>query len=572
MVNYKKYLFFIVILLFMVLLTHSIVLGNTSGIIIVNVDELNVRSGPSLNYSVITQVNKNEQYPIVDEKNDWYKIKLTDKEGWVAGWLVDELNPEKTAVKTLETNTSALNVRSGPSQSFSVIDQIYPGSRYLILDEEGDWIKIQLSINKSGWVANWYAIVSDSFPSDESTEVELATIHADVLNVRSGPSINNTILGQLYDGDKIEIISIDKSWYKIKYENSYGWITSEYTDKVSSAGNSNNVNNLIGEKVYVSADTLNLREGPGVEFNIIDKLFEDGVLIVNESDGDWLNISLENNSEISGWVSSQYISTTSQIISNEPTVTILNPGTNLREGPSTSHKVVAIANSGDEYPIIATNGEWYEILLPDGKKVFVAGWIVSVKGMEQKIDHGLNNFLENRVIVVDAGHGGKDHGATGTNFNSIEKELNLDVAKILQSKLEATGATVIMTRTTDTYLTLQQRVDISIINDADAFISIHHNANEDSSSINGTITYYYYDYSKELAQNTHTSLVHSIGLNDMKTRSESYYVLRENPNPAILIELGFLTNYQDELKVNSDKFQENAAEGIFQGILTYFND
>lgn len=60
-------------------------------------------------------------------------------------------------------------------------------------------------------------------------------------------------------------------------------------------------------------------------------------------------------------------------------------------------------------------------MLPNGKNAFVAGWIVSVKGIEQEINHGLNNFLENKVIVVDAGHGGKDQGATGTSFSTLEK-------------------------------------------------------------------------------------------------------------------------------------------------------
>lgn len=570
MSKYKKRLLFYITLLFIfIFLTQSIVLSDLSGEIIVNVDKLNVRSGPSLDDNVISQINKNEKYPIIEEKNNWYKISFNNEEGWVASWLVDELKSTDKLAKTLESETSTLNVRSGPSQNFSVIDQIHPGSKYLIIEEEGDWIKIQLNTSKTGWVANWFVNVTDGIPSNETTEIELATIAANILNVRSGPSTADSIIGQLYEGDKIEIINVDKTWYKINFDDSYGWIASKYTDKVSSTENPSSVAKMIGKKVYVSTNSLNLREGPSLNNNVISNIYENDTLVISDTDGDWLKVSLESNSNISGWVSSEYVSASKSVISNEPTVTILNPGTNLREGPTTSDNVVSIANSGDEFPIIATNGDWYEILLPNGKNAFVAGWIVSVKGIEQEINHGLNNFLENKVIVVDAGHGGKDQGATGTSFSTLEKILNLEVAKILQSKLEASGATVIMTRTTDTYLTLQQRVDISIINDADAFISIHHNTNNDS-SINGTITYYYYDYSKELAQDVHSSLVQSIELNDMNTRNERFFVLRENPNPAILIELGFLTNYQDELKVNSEKFQENAAEGIFQGLLNYF--
>ncbi|MGD9679403.1 MAG: SH3 domain-containing protein [Vulcanibacillus sp.] len=535
--------------------------------VIIKVDNLNVRSGPSLDYSILTNLHKDEIYSFSEEKNGWYKIIVDNKEGWVAGWLVEPVL--EANYSSVEANSANINVRSGPSTSFSILAQIQPETRYLLLDEKGEWLKIQLSTNKTGWVANWLVNITQETTSSITTHYDSAKINTDILNVRNGPSINDSIIGKLYMGDQIEIIEIKEGWYKINYEKSYGWIASEFTNKKPSEDETQ-PSQILSQKVVVQPSTLNLREGPGLEHNIINHLNKGDVLITDQSQNDWLHVTLENDSNINGWVASWLVIETDKVVSNEPTVTILNPGTNLREGPSTSYPVVAIANNGDQFPIIATEGDWYQLLLPNGEKAYVAGWIVSTKGIEKNIDHGISKLLENRVIVIDAGHGGKDYGATGVNFDTIEKTLNLSIALILQEKLEASGAKVIMTRTTDTYISLQQRVDTSIYSNTDTFISIHHNTNTDY-SLNGTITYYYNTDDKKLANIIHNELVKHISLNDLKPRYGDYFVIRENPNPSIIIESAFISNYHDELKVNSTKYLENAAEGIFQGIIKYFS-
>ncbi len=554
-----------VLFIFSIIVQPSVIKASNDTVII-KVDNLNVRSGPSLDYSILTNIHKDEVYSFSEEKNSWYKIIVDNKEGWVAGWLVEPLLTPNS--KSVEANSVNINVRTGPSTSFSILEQIQPETKYLLLEEEGEWLKIQLSANKTGWVAKWLVTITQE-TSQITTQSDIVTIHADILNVRKGPSTDDSIIGKLYLGEEIEIVDIKEGWYKITYKNSYGWIASEFTNRKSSEEQSQ-PSPVANEKVVVQPSILNLREGPGLEYKIVNQLNKGDVLITDQSQSDWLHVTLESNPDINGWVANWLVIESNKIVSNEPTVTILNPGTNLREGPSTSYPVVAIANNGDKFPIIATEGDWYQILLPNGKKAYVAGWIVSTKGIEKNIDHGISKLLENKVIVIDAGHGGKDYGATGVNFDTIEKKLNLSIALILQNKLEATGAEVIMTRTTDKKISLQQRVDTSIYSNADAFISIHHNTNPDY-YLNGTITYYYSKDDKNLANLIHSELVKYISLNDLNTRHGDYFVIRENPNPSIIIESAFISNYHDELKVNSTKYLENAAEGIFQGIIKYFN-
>ncbi|OEF98937.1 hypothetical protein BHF71_03120 [Vulcanibacillus modesticaldus] len=537
----------------------------------VKVDELNVRSGPGLGYNVLTTIAKDQQYPVIEEKNKWIKLKINDQIGWVAGWLVDYVK----STKTIESKVQSLNVRSGPSTSFPILEQIYPGSKYPIVEEEGDWFKIQLNKNKTGWVAGWLIKIAETPSSEISTMSEFVTIKANTLNVRSGPSTEYSIIGKLKKGEQVEIIDIEQAWYKIKFNKQIGWIASEYASKNTLTVSSKNTiqdkeNNKEQKIVVVSPEILNLRSGPGLNYEVVAKLLKNDFLVVDDSKGEWLHVAKATNPEVNGWVAKWLVIDSSQVISNRPTVTILNPGTNLREGPSTSYRVVSLGNVGDQFPILGTKGDWYQILLPNGDKAFVAGWIVSVKGMNQVISSGIKRLLKDKIIVVDAGHGGKDHGATGATFKSLEKDLNLAVAMRLQKKLEAAGAKVIMTRSKDKYLTLQERVNIAITNNADAFISIHHNTHENS-AVNGTITYYYLKKNKELAKNIQRELLKRTGLKDLNVRFGNYHVLRENPKLAVLTELAFISNYYDELKVLSKSFQENAAEGIFQGILKYFN-
>ncbi len=552
--------------IFNIILQPSTIKASNDAIII-KVENLNVRSGPSLDNNIQTTINKNEIYNISEEKNGWYKIIVDNREGWIAGYLVEHISENNK--NSIKANSPDINIRSGPSTSLSIIAQIQPNTEYLLLEDDGEWLKIQLSADKVGWVAKWLVTITENTTTPISTQYDSAKINADILNVRSGPSTNDQIIGKLYMEDLIKITDITEGWYKIIYKDSYGWIASEYTNKELS-DEETQLSQTLSQSVIVQPSVLNLREGPGLEYKIITQLIKDDVLITNQSQKEWLHVTLESNPDINGWVASSLVIESERVVTNEPTVTILNPGTNLREGPSTSSSVLALADSGDQFPIIATEGDWYQILLPDGEKVYVAGWIVTTIGIDKIINHGINELLENRVIVIDAGHGGKDCGATGANFNTIEKDLNLSIALALQKKLEAANSKVVMIRTTDVKISLQQRVDTSIFSNADAFISIHHNTNLDP-SLNGTITYYYSNADKKLADIIHSELINYNYLNDLNTRYGDYFVIRENPNPSILIEAAFISNYHDELKVKSSKYIDNVAEGIFQGIIKYFN-
>ncbi len=487
---------------------------------------VNVRSGAGLEYDVVTQIKKDTEYPVLSTNSSWVQIDLGNgKNGWVADWLIDIISnePKEVSHTYIDSTVPILNVRSGPSTSFAIVDKLSPGKSYLLLESDGDWGKIQLGDNKTGWVSLQYTA---SFT--ETTKELPATQES------------NTVGSDIQEPSQISTI------------------------------------------ISVDTDILNLRETPSLDAAILKKLSRGTQAKSLQSEGDWSEVQLDDGTK--GWVYRTYIkevkSASVETAQHVPSITnptsanakvkIITNGTNLRKGPSTKENVVQKAQAGDTYPILKTEGEWFLIDIGNGKSAYVAGWVVSAEGVPNIVKNSMSNVLQGKVIVVDAGHGGADHGTTGKGKKTKEKDVNLLIASLLTKKLEASGAKVIMTRSNDTFISLQTRVDVAINNKADAFISIHHNSYK-TSSMKGSMTFYYNaSRDKSLAQYVQSDLVKYNGLKDLGARKGDYFVIRENTQPAVLIELGFLSNESEEITIRSAKYQENSAEGIFQGIVKYF--
>ncbi|WP_232699908.1 N-acetylmuramoyl-L-alanine amidase family protein [Brevibacillus daliensis] len=172
------------------------------------------------------------------------------------------------------------------------------------------------------------------------------------------------------------------------------------------------------------------------------------------------------------------------------------------------------------------------------------------------------------TIVVDAGHGGSDVGAIGTQGN-YEKDFTLAVSNYLIDYLKKhKDFEVIATRTTDVYPSLQKRVEIANNAGADMFISIH--ANSFSPTTQGTETYYYNQNSSDLAKVVHKHLVNATGFPDRKVKQSGFYVIKNTKMPAVLTETGFLSNSYENSKLMSPQFQDKVAKALADAIVEYY--
>ena len=268
--------------------------------------------------------------------------------------------------------------------------------------------------------------------------------------------------------------------------------------------------------------------------------------------------------------------------------------------------------------ILAKNSKEIQIFFRDNFKLKE---IFFIKGSDKKkprivIDvQKIRNKANNKTIVVDAGHGGRDSGAVGIN-KTLEKNITLSVAKKLKKKLEASNFKVVLTRKNDTYLKLRKRVSIARNNKADLFISLHadyHNNKKVSGVSVYTLSEKASDKeaealarrenkedliegldlsveSKEVAnilidlaqretmnQSSYfvNYLLEKLGLKtkllQRTHRFAGFAVLKAPDIPSVLIEMGYLSNKNDAKLLVTDNYQNKIADGITDAVLGYFS-
>jgi N-acetylmuramoyl-L-alanine amidase len=173
-------------------------------------------------------------------------------------------------------------------------------------------------------------------------------------------------------------------------------------------------------------------------------------------------------------------------------------------------------------------------------------------------------------VVIDPGHGGMDPGAEGASGRA-EKDFSLQLSLQVKELLEQeSNIEVNMTRSDDEFISSveYERAEFANALGADLFVSIHGNTYSDP-DVSGTETYYYDEESLPLATVLHRHVVEAAGFRDRGVKQESYFVLRETTMPAALIEVGYLTNPQDEQRMWEEDFQRQVAASIAEGIKEY---
>ncbi|MGG7078244.1 N-acetylmuramoyl-L-alanine amidase, partial [Clostridium sardiniense] len=174
-------------------------------------------------------------------------------------------------------------------------------------------------------------------------------------------------------------------------------------------------------------------------------------------------------------------------------------------------------------------------------------------------------------VFIDAGHGGHDNGSYGNGV--YEDELNLQIALRIQKKLEAKGIEVRMSRTSDVYLSLEERSELANGYKPDVFVSNHINSFEQESA-NGIETFHHRDKTqyKPLSDNIQNNAIKSTGAVNRGVKSANFAVLRETNMPSSLFEAGFISNKSESSKLKTAEYQEKLATSIADGVEKYLKD
>lgn len=402
---------------------------------------------------------------------------------------------------------STLNVRYGPGLSHEILTQVQEEDQLDILGEENEWYKVRLNTDQIGWVASWLV---------ENEEVSLENqlygrITVPEVNVRQFSTASSNVLGTVEQGEEFPILYRENDWVQILFNKQVAWIHSDLIENVDQLAQS--------ESSAVTADSIRIRIG--------------------------------------------------------------ETPINVRKQPSVDSDVLTTLRTAEEFDVLSNENDWYQIELPNGSKGFVASWVAETvtdetdsSGEPQSDTESVSSHyattLAEATIVIDPGHGGYDPGAVATS-GFTEKEITLSTALMLADRLESAGANVILTRDTDEYVSLNDRVYYGHRARADVFISLHYDSIEKANSMSGTTTYYHSENEKALADTVNRYLVQNVSINNNGVRHGNYFVLSQNAQPSLLLELGYLNNDYDITVVNTQGYQSTVSDAIYNALNDYFS-
>ena len=247
----------------------------------------------------------------------------------------------------------------------------------------------------------------------------------------------------------------------------------------------------------------------------------------------------------------------------------INPKTmTVRQGPGMNYQSINLSHSTSGQVIKTTNG-WKQVQLSSGKQVWIAGWLLQAQNLPQKTN------LTGATIVIDPGHGGNDTGATyvtnSQNPAYFEKTYTFQLAKKVAQALRRQGARVYLTRNKDEYVSLGARTRLAERVHADLFISFHFDSFPSENEASGFTTYYYHrkNHSRAIAQAINKAF-NNLSLTNRGVDFGDFYVLRDNKQPAVLLEMGYINSSKDYQQIKSANYQQKIVTDLILGLKNYF--
>ncbi len=563
--------------------TIPITYGNQNSIATgrITASTLNVRSEPNTNARRIGTLSHQATVDIFERNvnSHWHKIRVNNQWGYIHANYVTIIQEQTSAVGRATVSVPTLNVRNEASTAGRRVGTLSQGTSVDVFETgvNRDWLKIKHNNNWAFIHSNFVTVVNtnnqnrEPVSSDRQSNVTISRGRVTVssLNVRSTASTSGQRIGTLSQGAVVEIVEtgINQHWLKIKYNNDWGYIHRDFVSLIENESR----DHVVG-KGKVAATTLNVRSQASTTGARIGTLAQGAVIDIYEAgvNNHWLKIKINNQW---GYVHSNFVVVTQEQTGGEDSVIsrgrVNASSLNVREQPNGTSLRIGSLNNGTIVDIYDTvNQNWYKIKL-NQRWGYIHRDFVTLTN-DSQLD---TSSLRNKTIVLDPGHGGRDPGAVA--FGLRESDIVLDISLLLENKLKAAGANVIMTRRTDTFVSLSQRRATVNNQSTDVFVSLHVNSST-ANTAHGTETYWNQRHasvnSKRLADAVHHQLISTLGTRDRGVREGNFEVIQHTQKPSILVELGFISNQNEANRLASGSFQEDAAQAIMEGLAEYFNN
>lgn len=487
---------------------------------VVNENKINLRSGPSTQYSAVASALQGEKMGIVSEKDGWYQVSRGGNTAWVAGWVVNLAWEDEQSNQSGAAPVTPAPAPVKVTPPVTVMPPIIPSDKIWISSSRNqDGIKI---VMESGSVLK--------------AEIK-ETANQIVYEISNKTIINDSGLSESIGAGKLTLKVANESYntrvtVNLPAGTKYS-TASEYGGKKEVLLIPNQIIKISREVAGTTGDNIIVYTLAPCEFS-------------SSLNGNTLEVQLE--STAMGLERTEYQYTISPVLDK---MTITQSGSDLLTTLKIDTKGI------EDYKVFQTSDDnALNISLTSGEK---------------------SQAPRSNIVVLDPGHGGKDSGAIG--FGIKEKEINMAIALRVGQLLENRGVNVEYTRTDDRYLTLTERAEFANRLNALLFVSIHNNAATNPQA-HGTETYYCapitdYDLFWQKAERSRLAnciqgqLIGSLGRTNRGVKQDNFTVLVKTKMPSALTEISFLSNAEENSLLQSSSYQAQAAQAIADGILKY---
>ena len=258
---------------------------------------------------------------------------------------------------------SALIMRSEPSTSSSVVTCLPRGTVVVLTGKSDGWYEVAYK-GSTGYMSSDYLDVSSTADGSFGS----GTVTGNLVNIRSGPSTSNSVVGTRNKGDTLDVTGVSDNWYKVSLSGSTGYIRSDYlrlgSGTGSSSGSSTNVKEASGTGT-INAMTVRLRSGPSTSYSILGTYDKGTTMTVTGDAGDWYKVSC-NGTE--GYVYKTYLtvggsgsSSGSSVTDMSDTSATVISDVHFRKGPDTSYSSIQVLGAGTGVTITGQTDKWYRV-------------------------------------------------------------------------------------------------------------------------------------------------------------------------------------------------------------------
>ncbi|MDO4540381.1 MAG: N-acetylmuramoyl-L-alanine amidase [Syntrophomonadaceae bacterium] len=512
--------------------------------VIVRDNGASLRNGPGGDYDKLGEANAGEELAVIAQRDGWYQISREGELMWIASWLADavyaavteapddeELSPEEQAESDTPADSArGLNTRGDENATvaagFLSMSTAVDASGYRLVMKGGAALDPEIEESNG----NRKIVMTFADAQIEGNRDELA------FYIGTGKNSRIEISGQTVGAT---------TWVTIEMPLAYAY------DITREAGDTKVVFTILPQLLQIQNVKLNngnqILEVKGTSAMTYEEKLDDHTLTVE------LTNTLPGFAEKLYNISGRDLADTLLVEETEAGGTLLT---------------IELGSKVAEYMIMKNS---------DGNRISIA--LIHV----EQIISETPGSTEGVIVWIDAGHGGAEPGCISDHTGVKEKDVNLPVALKVQELLEQSGLNVMMTRTDDSYVLLNDRAALANAAGADLFVSIHANS-VTSYDPHGTQTHYYafpeYPVTAEqeyeralLAELIQESMIKYCERNDRGVRSSlresNLLVLRETVMPSVLVEMAFMSNPEEAALLVDKDFQELAARAIAEGIEKY---